>query len=80
MSIPGGLAKMAKTDNPSPVEYPAPPPPYQDQQALVEALKNLTTAISTIRDVPKPSTEAKEAGVQYSKIKGALRRYFEPAP
>lgn len=72
---------MTKTDNLSPVEYPSPPPPYQDQKALVDALNNLTAAISARSDVPKPSTEAPAAAAaQYREIKGALRVHSEPIP
>jgi hypothetical protein len=63
---------MAKTDNP-PVEYV--PPPYQNQNAIADALKDLTAAISARRDVPQPSKEATRAAAQYGEIKGALRTH-----
>ena len=62
---------MAKSD------YP-PTPPYQDQSALAEAIKELAAAIAASRAGSAPSDEARAAGIQYLEIKGALRRYFEP--
>ena len=67
---------MAKSDSQSQSDYPS-TRLYQDQSALVAAIKDLAAAIAASRAAPGPSTEARTAGIQYREIKGALRRYFE---
>jgi hypothetical protein len=70
---------MAKSDNQSHTDYPT-TPPYQDQSALVTAIKDLTAAITASRVVTGPSDAAKSAGLEYAQIKSALRRYSDTTP
>ena len=67
---------MAKPDNPSQSDSSS-TRSYQDQGALVAAIKDLAAAIAASRAEPGPSNEARAAGAQYREIKGALRRFFE---